>query len=143
LFLATVATANDDSTRIGFTFGVASTNWDTQASTGIVYKLNDSWANFTFADIGGGLVAFQTQPVLLFPIDDHLSLGFFVGPEVAIYQEAPSIEEKVIYLNAATGVVAWIDLPPRISILISAEHITSDAPISRYRLGLRGVVWLH
>lgn len=142
LLLPVSPSAAEDSTRVGFTAGIVSTNWHIMSSAGIVYQKSAHWANFAFADIGGGLASFQIQPALLFRIDSHWSLCFFTGPELTVYQEAPTLEQKLTYLSAATGVGAWIKLPPRVGLLISAESIASQAPISRYRLGLRLVLWV-
>ena len=139
----TTTTAQEPAPRSGFAAGIVSTNWDRQASAGFVYQLNNNWASMGMIDVGGGLLTFQAQPIVLFEIDSHWSLGFFLGPELAIYQARPSLEEKLAYLNAATGIAALIDLPPRISFLVSAEAIESDAPIARYRLALRAVLWLN
>jgi hypothetical protein len=113
------------------------------ASAGLVQQTSPHWAKFAFADIGGGLASFQAQGAVLFPISPAWSIAFFVGPEVSIYQKSPTLEEKLIYISAAQGIGAYIKLPPRASLLISAEYIKSDAPISRYRLGLRGILWLN
>jgi len=132
-----------DSTRIGFSVGLISTNWHQMLSAGIVQQTSPRWAKFAFADIGGGLASFQGQTALLFPMSETWSAAFFVGPEISVYQHAPTLEQQLVYLSAATGGGVYLRLVDRGSLLISAEYIKSNAPISRFRLGLRGIIWLN
>lgn len=128
--------------RTGLTFGITSTNWQTQVSAGFLFHLSDHWASFQTFDLGGGLAASQSQAALLFELDESTRLGFLLGPEVAVYQESPTLDDKIVYVNAATGAFLWLDMPPRLSILAFAEYIETAAPTPRWKLAVRVALWL-
>ncbi len=129
--------------RTGLSIGLASTNWDRLASAGFLVQHSKHFATFTTADVGGGIAAAQVQEAILFPLDSCCYLGFMLGPEVAIYQEHPSISDKLTYLNTAVGAFIWLDAGPTLSIMAVAEYIDSDADLSRYKLRLQLTIWLH
>lgn len=144
LILCVLLTSQSRATeRTALTVGLASTNWNNQAAAGILIQHNDHFATFSAVDVGGGVTATQVQPAVTFKLDPCCMIGFMLGPEVAIYQEHPSIDEKLTYLNSALGAFVWLDAGPKFSIIATAEFVDSDANLSRYKLRIQLAIWLH
>lgn len=129
--------------KTALTVGLTSTNWHQQLTAGFTVRHNAHYATMSAVDVGYGVMATQVQPALLFELDPCCIIGFMLGPEFVVYQEFPTIEEKLTYLNAATGTFLWLNITEKVSAIAAAEYIHSDADLSRFKLRIQFAFWLH
>ena len=142
LFCVLITPASAQMQRDGFTFGISTTNWTNQTTVGYVRQFSKNFAALAALDVGGGSAASQAQIAVLFELAPCCRLGFLVGPEINVYQENPTIQDKLSYLNMATAIMLWTDLNDKFSILALGEYIGTESPTPKMRLSLRLAVWL-
>jgi len=127
--------------RTGLMLGLTSSNWDRQATAGIILDHSTDWSTMYAVDVGGGQTALQAQAMVKLHFNSHCRLSIFAGPEMLVYQKAPTLADKLTYFNSATGAMFTHNFNTRTSAWAAVHWNHSDAPVAEYKLSFGIILW--
>jgi len=135
------ASGQEFDSRTGLVVGLTSSNWDRQATFGYVVQHSEHLSTLSAVDVGGGQTAIQAQSLITIMLNRWTYLGLLVGPEVLIFQDTPTTEDKLTYLNVATALTLSRDVTKDFSLWAAAHYIKSSADITQYKLTIGAIIW--
>lgn len=114
------------------TIGLRQDLYHRQLTAGLAAQLTHHVDTELAFDFGPGRFATQIQPAVTVHLGPNSQLGFLASPELLSLSEHPTIQQRVQYLNGATGIFLHGNSGDRLSAYLLAERIFTDSDTPNY-----------
>lgn len=140
--LALFAPPASAQTKTGAIFGCSADQLTSFTRIGLVQVFSPNFSALVPLDVGDHQIAIPACAVWTFYIDSVFTLGIMLGPEVTVIADTITAEDKLTYVQAATGFTLRYNFHPDLSLWSAIQIREGDAPIPTIKLTFGLVAWL-